>query len=69
VVLVVVNRSLESQVAGVAVRHTGQLSVAEVYQVVEGQSSPVQAADVASVATNAFSLTLPAMSAATLVLR
>jgi len=68
-VLVVINKAATSRTAGIAVTHTSQFNVAEVYQLTSGNSQPQRVSDVNITLTNAFQYTMPANSVTTIVLK
>ncbi|MBK9973360.1 MAG: endoglucanase A [Planctomycetes bacterium] len=68
-VLVVINKTNQSRTAGIAVTHTAQFNVAEVYQLTSANSQPQRVSDMNITLTNAFQYTMPANSVTTLVLK
>lgn len=68
-VLVVINKAGTSRTAGIAVTHTSQFNVAEVYQLTSGNSQPQRVSDINITLTNAFQYTMPAYSVTTIVLK
>jgi O-glycosyl hydrolase len=69
VVVVAINKQASSQKAGIALKHTASLNNADVYTLTSATAKPVKGAVLTKVATNAFSYTMPAYSATTLVFR
>lgn len=69
VVLVVINKATTAKTASLALTHSVQLTLAEVYQLTSATPAPVRAADVTTTQANSFRVTLPAMSVSTLLLR
>ncbi len=69
VVVVAINKQASAQKAGITLKHTGALNAADVYTLTGSTAKPVKAAALTKVATNAFSYTMPAYSATTLVFR
>jgi hypothetical protein len=69
VVVVAVNKQTSAETAGIAITHTGTLTTADVYTLSAGKAAPVKGTALRSVATNAFSFTMPAESVSTLVFR
>ncbi len=67
-VLVAINRSTEPLTAGFRIAAPDAYRRAEVYRLTESAPAPVRDADLAIERTNAFSLSLPAMSVSTIVL-
>jgi hypothetical protein len=68
VVLVAINKASVAKTAALRLTHPVSLTTAEVYQLTSAAAAPVRGTDVLSPG-NAFSLTLPAMSVTTLLLR
>lgn len=68
-VLVVINKTNQTRTAGIAVTHTSQFNVAEVYQLTSGNSQPQRVSDINITQTNAFQYTMPAYSVTTIVLK
>lgn len=68
-VLVVINKTNQSRTAGIAVTHTAQFNVAEVYQLTSANSQPQRVSDINITLTNAFQYTMPANSVTTIVLK
>jgi hypothetical protein len=68
VIIVAINKALTSKVAGIRVNHPSAYSKASVYTLTAaGGPSVVAGSGIASVATNAFRLTLPAQSISVVV--
>jgi len=67
-VLICINKSDTAQTAGIAVTHTLQFNIIQVYQLTSANSVPQRQADQAITLTNAFQYTMPANSISTLML-
>ncbi|MFN0063078.1 MAG: glycoside hydrolase family 44 protein [Myxococcaceae bacterium] len=68
VVVVAVNKSTSPKTAGLTVAHPTQFSRARVFTLAAGSTNISEGPNVTAVATNAFRVTLPAMSVTTLLL-
>jgi hypothetical protein len=67
VVVVAINKQGSAQRAGITLKHAGTLNAADIYTLTSATAKPVKGAALTKVATNAFSYTMPAYSATTLV--
>ena len=67
-VIVAINKSDSAQTAGIAVTHTTQFHIAQVYTLTSANSVPQRQADLNVTLTNAFQYNMPANSVTTLVL-
>jgi hypothetical protein len=69
VVVVAINKRSTTQIVGITVAHSRQVTAADVYTLTSAASRPVAAAPISSVATNAFRYTMPAYSISILIPR
>ncbi len=67
VIVVAINKLTQAQVAGITLKHSAQLTAADVYTLTAAAPSPTQGAALAAASPNAFSFTMPARSVSTLV--
>jgi hypothetical protein len=67
VVVVAINKETSAVKAGITVKHTAALSAADVYVLTSAGAAPVKGTGLTAVATNAFSYSMPARSATTIV--
>ena len=65
--MVAINKLTQAQVAGITLKHSAQLTAADVYTLTAAAPSPTQGAALAAASPNAFSFTMPARSVSTLV--
>ena len=67
VIAVAINKTTGPLTAGITIRHTAELTAADVYTLTSAGAAPQKGAGLTAVATNAFRYSMPAMSATTLV--